>query len=289
MTEPVQKGQLFSHLYIERGAALVDSDKFRARIGQYAESEFVREAMWLRAEIIKEVGVIAFPSAHTWEAGLNAFFRTGETVDVLNAITVICAYYARQQHYNSSAAHKIEQWISFVRRALREENVAYTIDEKGGIHPLVDKEFGRNIATAITGLGLNRYDAARKAFEAAKAKLEQTPPDTKGAIRDTFEAAETLTKLISGSGKALTGAFVKAELEPRVQKLYGKDAFATMAGARLTQSFADWVDAAHTYRHGQKSEEPVQPPQELAVLLVSQGASFVRWLADLDRQVNSSK
>jgi hypothetical protein len=75
-------------------------------------------------------------------------------------------------------------------------------------------------------------------------------------------------------------------MEPRVQKLYAADPVATMAGARLAQSFADWVDAAHPYRHGQKSEEPVEPPEELAVLLVSQGASFVRWLVDLDQQLN---
>lgn len=88
------------------------------------------------------------------------------------------------------------QWRQFVGRVFKESNVAYTVDDKGGVHPLVDQEFARNIATAIAGLGLPRYEMARRAFEAADTKLKQLRLDAKGAIRDTFEAAETLTKLI---------------------------------------------------------------------------------------------
>jgi hypothetical protein len=176
-------------------------------------------------------------------------------------------------------------WRDFVRDALREENVAYTVDDECGIHPLVDLEFERNIASAIAGLGTARYNGARAALEAAKVKFEQPMPDTKGAIRDVFEAAENLTKLISASGKSLDSGFIKAELEPRIQRLYANDPVAKRSGAKAAQSFADWVDAAHPYRHGHGVEEPIAPPLELAVLLISQGASFIRWLVDLDQRL----
>ena len=50
----------------------------------------------------------------------------------------------------------------------------------------------------------------------------------------------------------------------------------------LVDALADWINAAHFYRHGQGSEEPVQPPLELAIAMVSSGGSFLRWIADLD-------
>ena len=46
--------------------------------------------------------------------------------------------------------------------------------------------------------------------------------------------------------------------------------------------FKEWIDAAHHYRHEPGQQEPVQPPLLLVVQMVSVGASFVRWLAELD-------
>lgn len=112
--------------------------------------------------------------------------------DVLDAITLI--HYKMIERYHDRGV--ANQWRQFVGRVFKESNVAYTVDDKGGVHPLVDQEFARNIATAIAGLGLPRYEMARRAFEAADTKLKQLRLDAKGAIRDTFEAAETLTKLI---------------------------------------------------------------------------------------------
>lgn len=146
----------------------------------------------------------------------------------------------------------------------------------------MDEEFERNRVSTLKCVESPRYSGVRAAFQAAHGKLEQLPPDTKGSIRDSFEAAETLTKLISGSGKALDAGFVRSELEPRVQRLYANDAVAQRSSAKAAQSFADWIDAAHPYRHGHEAEEPIAPPLELTVLLVSQGASFIRWLVDLD-------
>jgi len=231
--------------------------------------------------LTRELGV-EMPLATSNAGKLAEFFKKAETHDVLDAVTLI--YGLLRDYFHSPDVRR--ECKAFVERAVKKGNLVYTVDEVCGVHPLVDREFERNIATTIAGLGTARYEAARTAFEAAEAKLEQTPADTKGAIRDTFEAAEILTKLISNSGKALTASFVTGGFQPRVQKLYGSDSVATMVGARVAQSFADWVDAAHPYQHGQKTEEPVEPPEELAILLVSQGAPFVRWLVDLDRQLN---
>jgi len=38
------------------------------------------------------------------------------------------------------------------------------------------------------------------------------------------------------------------------------------------------------YRHEEGSEERNQPAEELAIVLVAEGLSFVRWLAAMDRR-----
>ena len=50
-------------------------------------------------------------------------------------------------------------------------------------------------------------------------------------------------------------------------------------------SFKDWVDGAHFYRHEPSTDDAAQPPLDFAVLMFSNGASFLRWLA----QISESK
>jgi hypothetical protein len=52
---------------------------------------------------------------------------------------------------------------------------------------------------------------------------------------------------------------------------------------QLADSLKAWTDAAHWYRHGQGKEEPKQPPASLAILSISAGAAFLRWLAEIDQ------
>jgi hypothetical protein len=212
--------------------------------------------------------------------------------DALSAITIIYKELWEYQHdpltngWRLRPGSAASQWQEFVARALRDENLAYTLDDQCGVHPLVDVEFERNSAATVRSLGEARYAAVRTAFEAGKSKLDALPQDRKGAIRDLFEAVETLTKLVSNSGKALDSGFVRGEIQRIVARLHAEDAVARRSGGAMCLSLADWVDAAHPYRHGQQVEEPVEPPEELTVLIFSQGAAFIRWLVDIDQQEN---
>jgi hypothetical protein len=60
------------------------------------------------------------------------------------------------------------------------------------------------------------------------------------------------------------------------------EATAKGASGKLLRSFREWVDAAHFYRHEEGVAEPTEPTLELTVLLVSAGASWLRWLAEID-------
>jgi hypothetical protein len=61
---------------------------------------------------------------------------------------------------------------------------------------------------------------------------------------------------------------------------------ASKAAEYLLDSLCDWIDAGHIYRHGQKVQEPLPPPIDLAVIFISQGASYIRYLLPLADQVN---
>jgi hypothetical protein len=120
-------------------------------------------------------------------------------------------------------------------------------------------------------------------FEGAMAALAKAPPDTKTAIRCTFSAAENLFKLMIAKSLRLA-ADEAQKLEPLLQRLYASDDVAKRASLKLLAAFKDWVEAAHFYRHEPGREEPSPPPLPLAVHMVSVGASFIRWLAELDAE-----
>ncbi|WP_291733746.1 hypothetical protein [Leisingera sp. F5] len=68
------------------------------------------------------------------------------------------------------------------------------------------------------------------------------------------------------------------------QALYAAHPTLQSVSAKTLEGFKDWINAAHFYRHEQGVEEPNQPAEEVAVLLISQGLSYTRWLAQLDRK-----
>ena len=197
-------GALYSRQYLERGRPLPDDKRARYRLGYFVETYFAEFHKGFLEAVQLHLGV-EVPGGYDHSYLVRRFFDKATIDDVLSAVTLV-----------STVATDVEVrklWVKFVKEVFADQNLAYTVDAKGGVHPLIDAEFQRNIASAIAGLGIPRYAAARSAFEAAQRKLEHTPPDTKGAIRDIFEAAETLTKLIDASGKSLDSGFVRSELE----------------------------------------------------------------------------
>jgi hypothetical protein len=172
----------------------------------------------------------------------------------------------------------------------REEQMAYEIDKDGGIHPLIDAEFQRNRHGALKSLSASRYENVQHDFEAAFRRLTVQDFDTKAAVRDIFDSAESLFKLmVSPRNPGLTGSTVDSDLRTVVDRALASADFATkQASGRTLSSFGKWADACHPYRHGQQSESIVAPPSELATLLLSQGASFIRWLAGLDQWLQSN-
>ena len=71
-----------------------------------------------------------------------------------------------------------------------------------------------------------------------------------------------------------------------MQTALAGDAAAQSASAKMLSAFKDWIDAAQVYRHEQGQEEPTQPPIALAISILSVGATYLRWLAELTKHDN---
>lgn len=208
------------------------------------------------------------------------FFETSSITDLLDSITVI-ADIVRTTAYRNS----LRQWLEYAEKIFREENVRYRIDENGIVHFAIDHEFERNQASALAALQHSRYGAARAHYEAGQKALDASPPETREAIRQTFECAETLFKLMFPNVSGLGSTEVAKKLNPLVESWpAGTERDASL---RLITALKGWVDSAQPYRHGQSVEEPDNPSLSTAVLSVSLGSSFIRWFAELDTEAQS--
>jgi hypothetical protein len=277
-------GELYSRAYLEAGPAASDSPRLRSRVLAFHRrhlSSFnsqIRDAMHLFMGV--EIRVSGITEAHY---DFRTFYEDGSLRDFRDAITLIWRVID-----GSGNKRLAELWAKSVDLAMREENVEYRVDERGGVHPRIDAEFEHNRTATIAALQALRYRAALDQFESAHRALDELPPNGKNAIRDTFECLETLFKLACGEPKVqrLNSRGVEQRLKPIVLPLYATNGPAREAAGRMCDSFADWINAGHQYRHAPGEQEPMPPPLDITVLLVSAGASWIRWLAELDRKIN---
>jgi hypothetical protein len=172
-------------------------------------------------------------------------------------------------------------WIKECRRIFSEERLRYVINDAGGVRFSVDSQFEMDVETTIQGLGHSTLKGALTAYEHCIEAMSATPPDGKTAIRSMFEAVEIVFKTICPGPPRIGKSEVLQHLTPKLTSIYAADATASQVATKIANSLVDWVDAAHFYRHGQAGPEPIQPPLDLAVTIISEGTSFLRWLAGL--------
>jgi hypothetical protein len=229
--------------------------------------------------IQKELGVqVPFG---TYGYRYEEFFLKCQIRDLLYSITIIGKILKKKISY------ELPGWKSFVSRALHEENLSYQLDNECGIRFYVDEEFNRNILSVISSLEGARYVAVADALKHAFEKISSIPPETKNSIRSIYEAVETLFKIMFNiQGKErLSSVTIKQHLQPFIEQIYSNDAIAQTSSKHILDCFCDWLTSAHQYRHGQNVEDAIlEPPLELTILIISSGTSFLRWLAQLDKE-----
>jgi hypothetical protein len=270
------KGQLFSHVYLERGQPKSDDRRLRNRVFALGQTIELRSSLADSIHLNLGVKVPMGYERYNWER----FFAECEIQDLLSTITLAHRLLiSRREHIRAQG------WAQGIARIFAEQNVHYEIDEQGGVHHAVDPEFAANRSAKIASLQGARYRNALDRYKKGLAKLRAEPPDGKGAITDLFASAECLFKLMCPRAARLGSAEADA-ISPLLEQQLKSDPVATRSAKLVLKSFKGWIDAAHFYRHEAGSEEVTQPPFSLAVQLISLGASYIRWLADIDGETS---
>ncbi len=269
-------GERFSVLYVRPEAPAPDSGRARHRVGAlFREAVFSGHVERLAAYLGRNLGV-AMPGHGRYPSCWHQFIRECRTADFLDTVTMVYRYLF--WHVSDGTAN---WWREVLRQIFAEENLAYEIDDVGGVHPRVDREFQRNIASAVAGLQSERYLDVRALLERASSNLSADPPNYKQAWRSTLSALEALFALMFPQAR-LTADEIERRMPALVQRAYGGDPTAQRAARRMLTGFQEWVEASRHYRHHPGIAECAQPPADIAILSISHGASLLRWLAGLD-------
>jgi len=282
--------QRYSHTYLEQPSNLEDCPRMRKRISSYYQNNIHHEKVtygyknnrdadrFLAKYLEQELGIHIPTSA----GGFGVIYHTDnfllqcEIKDFLDALPFI---YNVTKLLSKSAS---DQWINFVERVFREQGTAYSIDSNGNIHPYIDKEFSQNHQAALHLLNAPRYEQVRAIYESAYGCLRSDKQDTRTAIKDIFESIETLSKLMSNKVKRLSSNEVDKTLKNICLKnIDDKDEQAFIQN--MLTSLARWVDAHHTYRHGQAKEKLSPPSLDSAILSLGTGSAFLRFLLQIDQ------
>lgn len=278
-------GQRYSLTYMSRGELKSDSTEFRFRLAKLMSKERFHPKKkkrysqdWMTDRSLMEEALeddLGFVFATIGRRDWVTFFEKISLMKALDAITIA--------HKQMKETVGPQDFISQVNRIFSEENLAFTVDDEGGVHPVIDTVFSKSNTEVILGLSQERYDLSRSRIEQIDPLIMGVNPDFIGAIRAAFGAAENLFKLMYSSARLDEGS-AKNKMEPQLQRLYAEDAVMLRSNAQILGSFLSWIDAAHHYRHEPGSEQPTQPSSELAIALISQGLTFTRWLVAIDQK-----
>jgi hypothetical protein len=290
--DKVPQGIPFKVLYHPPTETIADSLRARRRIALAMLAAAEGDAYAVSQKIEGQLGTDA---PHNFGMSNNSsswrvFAERSELVDLLTSITIVARHLADtakgQPEYLSRP--QMERLLALklaVVDIFAQEGLPYRLDSKCGVHPLIDSAFSLASASAISSLNGDRYKAARAYVDAIDDALLQAPPDGVTAIYKAFMAAENLFKMMFPADR-LVAYQVDAHLRPAIRDLYGDERVSEVSDFEVT-SFIKWLSGALKYRHAEGEPDPPSPPREVYILVVSQGLSFVRWLAEIDRQLQA--
>jgi hypothetical protein len=225
---------------------------------------------------------VALPGDGKHPSIWHQFVRECRTADFLDTITV--AYRFCFWHVGDDTA---TWWREAARKIFAEEHLAYEIDDAGGVHPRVDGEFQKNIASPVGGLQSERYRIIRDLLERSSGHLNADPPNYRQAWRATWSAVDALFQLMFPSAQ-LTAGEIENRLRPLVTQIYENDAPSQRAAFGILTGFQQWIEAAAAFRHQPGTPQYSQPAADVAILSISCATALLRWLAGIDEYLTAS-
>lgn len=280
MTNDIPKGRRYSLLYLQPEHTIEDSKRLRVRLLRMFQGIVAEESKDFGQAIERELGVeVVRTGPYATYLDWDRFAKL-EMRDYLDSITITRRFYSKK--FGSANLPKV---ASEFNRVFLEERTTYFVDEQLGVHPLVDSSFRAILESAVRGLGGADFAAARAHLE--KADIALMPQnDRRESVRAVFDALENVFKQTFTGVININTATIQGCLKPAVESMYSEGVERRTA-LKQVDSLRDWVDGCHNYRHEPGQPEPTSPSEDLAVLLVSNGISFTRWIADIRSRLNN--
>ncbi|GJL96074.1 MAG: hypothetical protein DHS20C05_24790 [Hyphococcus sp.] len=193
-----------------------------------------------------------------------------ELRDFLDSVTILYAFLSDE---DKSAL------VAAVNSIFKEEMLPFSVDENGGVHRVFDQEFESNTEFVFKVLEEKEYRAAGAEFQKGLNYLRSTSPDTISAVRAVYGAIENIFKIRFDESR-LGPTEVRKKLLPVVEERYSERH--KNSATLFLKSFSEWINACQQYRHADDEREHAEIPLEYAVALISSGASYLRWLLDIE-------
>lgn len=265
----IKDGELFRRNYLRSPVKLADSERARRRMFQLVASSGASLDTFV-TQIRSQLG-IDYPSG-TYGYAHGKFWLVADIGDFLSAVTI----WSRLIGHHPPA-------LASARQIFQDEDLHYRIDDKGGVHYLVDEPFAYTVESTLSGLGDARFTAARLALEAGLKSLSPAKQSGKGLIRGVFEAAESAFLAVCGpeAGNRLNKQAMEKCLKPILLARFAGVHEADDKVTRTLAVFEAWMKDAHPYRHGTAAEQEHEAPLELAILSATTGMGLIRFVAGL--------
>jgi hypothetical protein len=274
--ENIALGQLYSRIYLQPAETVRDSARMRMRIVRAIERHIPEHRRDTRfgAAVEGELGIeiVRSPSYSepyvSWERIVRQEISVSDLLDVLTML------------WRNVDGRSRESFRSKIARIFAEEAIGFSVDEEMGFHPAFDEEFERSRSSIVRILSGGGFPHEAEFIAQSERALLTVPIDGRAAIRAVYDAAENLFKRITGK-QNITNGNVRQELAAVALQDIPQDGKSNVAVNKILNAFEDWAAACHVYRHAPGEAETAQPTEAIAILMVSQGYGFVRWLAEL--------
>jgi hypothetical protein len=276
-------GERFSYLYTRPENPAPDSGRARHRIGALFHQLGLDGHMKSLAAYVGQHLGVSLPGDGRHSSCWHQFIRECSITDFLDTLTLVYRYLF--WHVSEGAAG---WWREAVRKIFGEERLAYEIDDVGGVHPRVDQEFQRNVASAIAGLESERYKTVRELLERASGHLCAQLPNYKQALRATWSAVDALLGLMFVSAQ-LSADEVVDRLRPLIEGIYEGDRVTQQAALGMLGGLHQWIEATKRFRYQPGIPESAELAADVAVLSIGCGTAFLRWLVGIDQHMTGER
>lgn len=274
--ENIPKGQLYSRVYLQPTETVRDGARMRMRVLRAIEQHIPRHRRGtdFGAAVEGELGIeivrsAAYSSPYVpWE---HLVRKELSVSDLLNVLTML---------WRNVDGRSRNNFRNNITRIFAEEAIGFSVDGEMGFHPAFDEEFERSRSSIVRILNGERFRHEADFIALSETALLANPLDGRAAIRAVYDAAENLFKRITGK-QNITNGHVRKELAAVASQGIPQDGKSNVAVNKILNAFEDWAAACHVYRHAPGEAETTQPTEAIAILMVSQGYGFVRWLAEL--------